>query len=199
MSKLNTYTPNPNAIGRTKIINDIIVKMEASNTFTDSDANDVNWVERYYGLARINEVDGKRFPTILDYQGDDYQTLQPNDNYRSMAFFYDEGIGDYIESKTISYNFNMIVWYNKDLLDNSGHEILDNIIRSTQGVLNKCRATLNRVYINREDVFSQFSANYFDERFMHSPFNAFRINFTALDQCDNMSNGQKFISNIVVS
>jgi hypothetical protein len=197
--KINTFTPDPNAIGRTKIIQDIITKMQLSNTFLDANSNPVNWIEQYYGLARVDEVNGKNFPVILDASTNDYIPMSPNDNLRSMAFFYDEGVGTYDNSQTLSYTFNMIVWYNKDLIDKSGHAIIDHFIRETQTHLRKAHCELDQVFIGRDNVYQQFPIPYFEERYMHSPYNAFRIRFTAIEQCDSMSNGQKFNSSIVVN
>ena len=194
--KINNYSLDPNAISRHKIINDIITKFQSDYTYLDKNSSPLNWIEKYFGLVRIEQQESKRFPVVMD--GNEYKTVQPNDHYKSIAFFYDEGDGNFVSGgRRLEYTFNLIVWFNRDCITSTNYEIIDHLIRDAYTLLLKSNCTPLNVYIGRDDVFSQFNINEFDQRNMHAPFNAFRLRFNAIEVCDyRRSTGGKFQSNL---
>ena len=68
--KINNYKKDPQGIGRIKIIDDLITVMESKYCYLDKDSNEVNWIEKYNGLTRIEEENVKRFPVWMDGNSD---------------------------------------------------------------------------------------------------------------------------------
>jgi hypothetical protein len=194
--KINDYKKDPQGIGRIKLIDDLITVLENDYCYLDKNSNPVNWVSKYFGLVRIDEQEGKRFPVWMD--GSEYITTQPNDNYKSIAFFYDEGNGT-AESgqRRLRHNFNLIVWYNRDCITNTNYTIIDHLVRDAWNIILKQGYEPLEVFYGRDDVLSQFNINVFDERLMHSPYNMFRLRFTAIEICDyRRQTKEKFQSNL---
>ena len=194
--KINDYKKDPQGIGRIKLIDDLITTMESDYCYLDKNSNPVNWIEKYYGLVRIEQQDGKRFPVVMD--NNEYTTVQPNDHYKSIAFFYDEGNGQYVSGgKRLQHNFNLIVWYNRDCITNTDYTIIDHLVRDAATIIQKQSYEVLEVFYSRDDVFTQFNIDVFENRVMTAPFNAFRLRFTAIEVCDTRrQTGNKYQSNL---
>lgn len=194
MQRLQPYTKHLTPTGRYKIVDSIIDNLYTL-TYCDAQNESYNWFPAgsIWGLARINQDEyKKRYPEILQNR-DQYTPLVPDDSYSVMAFFYDEGQARYIDNgKTAQYTMNLIVWFDRCKITSQSQEIVDIFAEVVRRSLFKLNADPTDLYIGREDVFKQFDLSYFDKQYMHSPYEAFRIKFTANERCDAHSN-QKFI------
>ena len=192
--RLQPYIKHTQPTGRYKIIDALVDKLYTL-TYCDTALNEYNWFEdgSVFGLARIAQDEfKKRYPEILQ-RNNQYTPLVPDDSYKSMAFFYDNGRGDYIGgSRVAEWDFSVIVWYDRCKITNKQQEIIDIFAREVKEALYSVGAEPQSIYIEREQVYSAFDLEYFDKQYMHAPYNAFRIDFKALERCDAHSNN-KFI------
>ena len=184
--RLEPYIKHEQPTGRYKIIDALVDKLYTLH-YADNLANLYNWFEdgSVFGLARINKDEhGKKYPEILQ-SNNQYTPLVPDDSYKSMAFFYDNGRGEYVGgSKVAKWDFSVLVFYNRSKITNKQQEIIDIFARVVKDALFSVGAEPNSLHIEREEVYNAFSLDYFDKQYMHAPYNAFRIDFTALERCD---------------
>lgn len=191
MGRLKNYVIHDSTIRRHKIIDNVIPDLYEI-THEDDQSNKVKWFDAnsIWGLSAIGrDADGLDHPEIKAGQKD-YTDLRPNDSYKSMAFFYDEGDAEYTDNGyTVKYTMNLIVFFNQSKITGKWQEIKDFFIRDCEKALRKNGCDPINMYFGRENIYEQFRMKYFKDRFAHAPYDAFRIKFEVLTGCDK----QEFI------
>lgn len=152
---------------------------------TYNDAADKNWFAkgRVFGRALKDETSGR---PILFLGDREYSDLQPNDDSDAYCFFYSTDPRTQIAISTLSYNLNLVVWFNKEMVFRIGETSSEKKAYSIKeffikDILNMLRDELSpdnletiTVFTEKENVFSNYTI---DPEFLKDPYWAFRIAF----------------------
>lgn len=145
-----------------------------------------------YGLSRINEFQGDKFPEVIkDVRKETYKALTPDSfkntfkGYNAMSFLYDEGVATYESTRHMKYTFNLIVWYDYSKFKCDPDIVhpeyfLDAFSSDVRVALEGSSLEIDSIHWGREAVYSDFSMNPFDHDYMKLPYNGFRIRFSAI-------------------
>lgn len=111
-------------------------------------------------------------PRIL-WKGEDFFSLEPNDNYPIIAFFYESDPRNQVSDTYNEYNFNLIVWFNQDkFFPYVRYRVKEFIINRIQQALDN--DTL-KVFTQKNNIYRDFKLE--NEKFITEKFDGFRMSF----------------------
>lgn len=180
----NIISP-PNPVGADRVVK-IFQDMLAGLTYKDAADNDLNWFDGHiFGLAEKDEETEK---PILYWQGKDYFSMFPNDNYKSYAFFYLEDPLNFQSQSRERYNINLIVYFNQELYSRNLHYKIREYFRNA--VILGLTKTLElddietiSSYLETDSIFRDYRMDNINN-ILKAPNHAFRINFQFTDYID---------------
>lgn len=151
-----------NAVGADKAVQELQIIL-ATTVLNDSPIFDGGLL---FGLA-----EGPT-PRIL-WKGQDFFSLEPNDNYPIIAFFYESDPRSQISDTYNEYNFNLIVWFNQDkFFPHVRYRVKEFIINRIQQAFDN---DTFRVYTQKNNIYRDFKLT--NDNFITEKFDGFRISF----------------------
>ena len=146
-----------------------------------------NLIQNIYPEIEISTVEETKGMAIFWLSKKDFQSVNPNDNYKSISFFR---INDPIRTSEYftEVNIDLIVWFNTDKFILNYRPVKHNIQGLVCSVLNEVSEVSNlSVYTEKQNIFTGElqQQNSFS---LEAPFTGFRINFDyKLDTCTDTS------------
>jgi hypothetical protein len=179
MSCSPNYTENPNAVFLDAHIQRLVLKLKGV-TLGGIDV----FEDLVFGLAERNEETGEPLFFIGNDRGQiENQSLEPNDNWKAFAFFYESGprvqrenVGQY---KYFDSEISLIIWFNQRELFPHPYRIRENLINEVLRALRGDTTISNvRIFTQRNEIFGQFNLNENTRRWVSAPFDGFRLTFS---------------------
>lgn len=157
--------------------------LEMQDKLSTAEYQDSSGTQRFFFEKGIIipcvEKDKSGIPKV--YQGkDEYYSLEPNDRFSSLAFFYED---DPRPSPKIGFwnlNMNLVVWYNQDQFGKYDYRIKNAFINEIYTKLfNNSTRNIDRssVEVYRDDPYSDFILPETERDHMDSPYDGFRFKF----------------------
>lgn len=185
-------TPS-NPVGLDKVVAEITQKL-LSITYVDKAANTLNYFDSSL-LLPVAQLDEKTEKPVVYWKGKEYFSSAPNDNYRSVTYFYQEDPNDGVSYNESTFNLNLVHWYNQDKLGrNLNYSIREAIILAFKKEIIAYLRTENMssltTFRETDKVFEKHTFSS-DKTLMKYPYDAFRMSFevTIENECgDNLIN-----------
>jgi hypothetical protein len=182
MSKIkpNILTP-PNPVGIDTVISQLQTAIAAA-TYTDENGDPANWFDEGLILP-LADRDQETEEPIVYWTQNDYRPAQPDDDWRTVAFFYQEDPAAAQSQISYSYIINLVVWFNQDRFTrNKNYKIreyfITEVLNILRGTLKATDQTTFEVYRELESIYSNYDINLVREKLKY-PYQAFRITLTA--------------------
>lgn len=131
----------------------------------------------------------KQIPVVY-WQKDVYYPAQPNDNFSSITFFYQEDPSQSEGQNSMAYNLNLVHWFNQDRYGrNKGFLIKEQVISEMKSLIINSLILEDRdklaIYRENDGIFERYVVQ--DTTLLKYPYIAFRfkIQVTVQNSCDN--------------
>ena len=154
--------------------------MMPTNRRTDNESNQKPWFSELFGLSEKNEKDDL---PVLRYNDKDYFSLQPDQDFKSIAFYYENAARTPLDDALIyGADLSLVVWFHREKFDvdfNVKEHFLNAILQYFYNARNQ-EINVGSVFTNKADVFSNYTLTGFQP--LDLPFGGFRITFSAAYQ-----------------
>ena len=155
---------------------------------------DLAWLDYSFGICEslVDVVDGKKYTSANLYLGDGkYERIEPCEELGNFSFFYLKdpqsfGIKD---SSLLKSPYSLILWYDLTKVslptDERNREAVKAQIMDALDSLHSPYFTIDKIYENPRNVFSDFSYDHTNNQFLMQPFTGIRIDgtLTARTEC----------------
>lgn len=162
-------------------IDKVVLKLQNAlglMTYLDEDnITELPWFDSslIYGVVERSK---ENLPYIL-WKGKEFHQMLPNDNYRSLVFFYEHDPREVLYDNA-TYDISLVVWYDQAKINNGiGYRISEWPIEECRQVLFGFEDVENvRVFKDKRNIFEDWDIDgEFKNRIFNDRFDGFRVRF----------------------
>lgn len=168
----------PNPVGIDNVIADLQSLIAGAEFVNSTGGNELYFAQGL--LLPLAFFDEKTSLPIVYWKDKDYYPATPNDNYRTVAFFYQEDPNTAEGLNESLYQLNLVVWFNQDLyVRNKNFLIKEYFIEELRVKIRNYLRNQNKgsisVFRENDTVFSRYTLS--EKTRLKYPYQSFRISF----------------------